>query len=146
MVDTGKASELFMRLRAADRMEIPQRAHALADAYGAEFTDQCIQPYELVTAAMFSELPLNRQDHVLGCSLCTLVVGSQDGIAPPLQPSRDQIAAAAAAARVPTPRWKVFAAIAAGASMLGAAFFTVVCRFVPRLRRGTPPLPLLPRE
>lgn len=97
--DNGNVAHAIDRLRRVDQIKLPQRIHDFANAGGAAFTDECIEPYELVGIARFEELPAARQAHVRSCTLCSLVVGGENGASPQVMPSRDGVKAAAAAAR-----------------------------------------------
>jgi hypothetical protein len=141
MTDAEKTSDLLTRLQAVDRMKLPDRIHDTANALGAAFTDECIEPYELAEVATFAELPTDRQAHVRSCSLCALVVGAETN-ASGVAPSREYVAAAAVAARQPTRlRQWIFrpATIAVGLGTALLALLAGILKFGRRPATDPPP-------
>ena len=131
MKHTEKGPDLYDRLRALERLEVPEKYRLMADAYGQRFTPQCIQPHELAASAVFSELPTDRQEHVRSCDLCALVIGGDNCVAPPVTPSREYVVAAAAAAAPPSGLWWKVSAAAIALTATGFVAFRKLKPLVP---------------
>ncbi|MEA2463329.1 MAG: hypothetical protein QOJ98_1076, partial [Acidobacteriota bacterium] len=111
MLTEGEGT-LLASIRAANAVRLDAEIVTLAEKYGAEFTPQCIQPWEFLEATRFEALAPDRQKHVESCFSCALMFNHPPTLGflaaeaaqeaamwePARLPRAEMIAAAAAAA------------------------------------------------